>query len=148
MGLRDFRDRVRYESQTNTRLIRSFALPESRNAILGGTLEYAPPHRPGTGSSFSPFVAEFPLGNVSIDALTIGLVRSPMYGVVIIREVVCCAGKGWPTMFFSPLLTPRSRRAWHVRRSLTPSSRRQGAELIHYSRNGCSGIDDYINCAG
>jgi len=53
----------------------------------------------------SPVVGEFLLGNVSIDALPIGLVMSPMYGggAVIIREVARRAGKGWPTMFLLAL---------------------------------------------
>jgi hypothetical protein len=61
---------------------------------------------PALGLFFlSPFVAEFLLGNVSIDALPIGLVMSPMYGggAVIIREVARRAGKGWPTMFLLAL---------------------------------------------
>ena len=51
---------------------------------------------PALGLFFlSPFVAEFLLGNVSIDALPIGLVRSPMYGggALIIREVAPVPGK-------------------------------------------------------
>jgi hypothetical protein len=49
----------------------------------------------------SPFVGEFLLGNVAIDALPIGLVMAPMYGggAVLIRESARRAGKGWPTIF-------------------------------------------------
>ena len=61
---------------------------------------------PALGLFFlSPFVAEFLLGNVSIDALPIGLVMAPMYGggAVIVREAARRAGKGWPTIFLLAL---------------------------------------------
>jgi hypothetical protein len=61
---------------------------------------------PALGLFFlSPFVGEFLLGNVSIDALPIGLVMAPMYGggAVLIREAARRAGKGWPTIFLLAL---------------------------------------------
>ena len=61
---------------------------------------------PAIGLFFlSPFVGEFLLGNVAIDALPIGLVMAPMYGggAVLIREVARRAGKGWPTIFLLAL---------------------------------------------
>ena len=73
-------------------------------------LDHDPPHRPRLGLFFlSPLVGEFLLGNVSIDALPIGLVMAPMYGggAVLIREVARRAGKGWPTII---LACPRLRR--------------------------------------
>ena len=61
---------------------------------------------PALGLFFlSPRVGEFLLGNVSIDALPIGLTMAPMYGggAVLIREVARRAGKGWPTMILLAL---------------------------------------------
>jgi hypothetical protein len=61
---------------------------------------------PALGLFFlSPLVGEFLLGNVSIDALPIGLTMAPMYGggAVLIREVARRAGKGWPTMILLAL---------------------------------------------
>ena len=61
---------------------------------------------PAIGLFFlSPFVGEFLLGNVAIDALPIGLVMAPMYGggAVLIREAARRAGKGWPTIFLLAL---------------------------------------------
>ena len=61
---------------------------------------------PALGLFFlSPLVGEFLLGNVSIDALPIGLAMAPMYGggAVLIREVARRAGKGWPTMILLAL---------------------------------------------
>src|SRR5262245_56515933 len=48
----------------------------------------------------SPYVGEFLLGNVSIDAVPMGLVLAPMYGgaAVIGREAAGRAGKGWPAI--------------------------------------------------
>src|SRR4051794_17598070 len=57
---------------------------------------------PAIGLFFlSPFVGEFLLGNVSIDALPIGLVMAPMYGggAVLVREAARRAGKGWLNIF-------------------------------------------------
>ena len=53
----------------------------------------------------SPFVGEFLLGNVLIDALPVGLIMAPMYGggAVLIREVARRAGKGWPTIILLAL---------------------------------------------
>jgi hypothetical protein len=56
---------------------------------------------PALGLFFlSPFVGEFLLGNVALDALPIGLIMAPMYGggAVLIREVARRANKGWPTI--------------------------------------------------
>jgi hypothetical protein len=61
---------------------------------------------PALGLFFlSPFVGEFLLGNIAIDALPMGLILAPMYGggAVIIREVARRAGKGWPTLFLLAL---------------------------------------------
>lgn len=56
---------------------------------------------PAIGLFFlSPFVGEFLLGNVALDALPIGLIMAPMYGggAVLIREVARRANRGWPTI--------------------------------------------------
>jgi hypothetical protein len=61
---------------------------------------------PALGLFFlSPFVSEFLLGNIAIDALPMGLILAPMYGggAVIIREAARHAGKGWPTLFLLAL---------------------------------------------
>jgi hypothetical protein len=61
---------------------------------------------PALGLFFlSPLVAEFLLGNVSIDALAAGLFLAPLYGggAVLIREVARRAGRGWPTMILLAL---------------------------------------------
>ena len=53
----------------------------------------------------SPFVAEFLLGDFSIDALWIVLVVGPLYGggALLVREVARQLGRGWPTMLLLAL---------------------------------------------
>ena len=105
---------------------------------------------PARGLFFlSPFVAEFLLGDVWIDALPIGLVRSPMYGAVrssfarsrrrermaddvflaiayaAIEEGLACQ------TLFNPL---------------EPSAGCRNRSIIRES--GCSGFDDSQVCAG
>ncbi|WP_207714291.1 hypothetical protein [Scytonema sp. UIC 10036] len=48
----------------------------------------------------SPSIAEFLLGNISIDALPIGLFAAPLYGggTLLIREVTRRTKRGWTTM--------------------------------------------------
>jgi len=61
---------------------------------------------PALGLFFlSPFVAEFLLGNISIAALPVGLVLSPMYGggALLIREAARRAGRGWATILLLAL---------------------------------------------
>lgn len=61
---------------------------------------------PAIGLFFlSPFVGEFLLGNVALDALPIGLIMAPMYGggAVLIREVARRANRGWPTIILLAL---------------------------------------------
>jgi hypothetical protein len=48
----------------------------------------------------APFVAEFLLGDFSIDAWWLLLIMAPLYGggALVVREVVRRMGRGWPTM--------------------------------------------------
>jgi hypothetical protein len=48
----------------------------------------------------APFVAEFLLGNLSITVLSALVVLAPLYGggAVLVREAVCRAGRGWPSL--------------------------------------------------
>ncbi|PTY07385.1 hypothetical protein DB347_08785 [Opitutaceae bacterium EW11] len=53
----------------------------------------------------SPLVAEFLLGNMSIDALGLLLPLAPLYGggALLIREVTRRTGRGWPTLLLLAL---------------------------------------------
>jgi len=53
----------------------------------------------------SPFVAEFLLGDFSIDAIWLLVVVAPMYGggALVVREVTRRLGRGWPTMMLLAL---------------------------------------------
>ena len=48
----------------------------------------------------APFVAEFLLGDFSIDAIGLLFVMAPLYGggALVVRELSRRAGRGWPTM--------------------------------------------------
>lgn len=48
----------------------------------------------------APLIAEYLLGNIAIDALSVLLVLAPMYGggALLIRETTRRTGRGWPTM--------------------------------------------------
>src|SRR5579871_3888487 len=53
----------------------------------------------------SPFVAEFLLGDFSIDAIWLLLVVGPLYGggALVVRETARRLGRGWPTMLLLAL---------------------------------------------
>ncbi|MDX6277874.1 MAG: hypothetical protein QOJ72_2002, partial [Nocardioidaceae bacterium] len=50
--------------------------------------------------ALSPFVGEFPLGNLTLRELPLGVFLAPMYGLgaVLVREVARRSGGGWPVI--------------------------------------------------